>query len=615
MIERAEPPPDLRRLRALYAVVVLLMSVIIVRLWYLQIVNGPEFAEQADIQRTRTIRRPAARGSILDSQGRPLATSRPQFVISLIPEVAKKSPSTYARLAAMLHISELSLRLQISATIVHDRLAPSDPVPVVKDAPIDLLSQVEEQRVDLPGILITRDPVRYYVDSQTCTHILGIARAIDSDELKHENELGGEYHGGDVIGKEGLERSYERDLRGQDGGQKITVNAHGRIEHALDEKPPVPGHTLRLTIDGDLQRTAYQALQEPLQSGHAGAAVAIDPNDGAVLALASVPSYDANSYTKDIKQLRANPLTPMVNRATDSGYPCGSTFKLVTSAAGLESGVIGPNSRLYCPGYLKVGNRTFHCDKTTGHGSLDLYDAIAESCDVYFYHVGLNVGIDRMITMAHNFGLGEKTGIDLPPSVDKAGLVPSPAWKRKTRRGPWVAGDLVNMSIGQGAILVTPLQLACYTAALANGGDLLTPQLVREVDDTSSGMPRRIRTLERRVHGNLGISQEHRNAIVEGMMRAMKPGGTANVLAVPGMQVAGKTGSAQMMFNGHHRLNSVFVCFAPADHPKIAIAVLVEGAGFGMEVAGPIARRMLSQYLHLNLPPVEMHVGRIHGGD
>ncbi len=615
MIERAEPPPDLTRLRVLYAALVLLMSIIIVRLWYLQIVNGQEFADIADTQRTRTIRRAAARGSILDAQGRPLATSRPQFVISIIPEEAKKSPATYASFAAMLHTSESELRSQISDTIKHDRLAPSDPVPVVKDAPLDLLSQIEEKRVDLPGILITRDPVRYYVDNKTCTHILGIARAIDPDELKNANSRGGDYHGGDVIGKEGLEKTYEGDLRGTDGGRRIQVNAHGRIEHIMDETTPIPGNTLRLTIDGDLQRAAYEALQEPLQSGHAGSAVAIDPNDGAVLAMVSTPSYDANTYTKKFNELQKNELAPLINRATDSGYPCGSTFKLVTAAAGLESGVINSNTHLYCPGSLKVGNRVFHCDKASGHGSLDLYNAIAQSCDVYFYHVGLDVGTDRMISWAHNFGLGQKTGIDLPSGVDNPGLVPSPTWKKKTRRGPWVAGDLVNMSIGQGAVLVTPLQLASYTAAIANGGDLLTPQLVREVDSMRSGVPQPIRTLERRSRGSLGLSPEHRNAIVEGMQRAMEPGGTAHVLAVPGMEVAGKTGSAQMVFNGHHRLNSVFVCFAPVDHPKIAIAVLVEGAGFGMEVAGPIARRMLSQYFHLNLTPVAMHVGRIHGGD
>lgn len=615
MIERSDPPPDLSRLRALFVAISLVMAVIVVRLWYLQIVKGPEFAEIADTQRTRLIRRAAARGAIVDSRGRPLATSRPQFVVSIIPDEARKSPITYTRLAAMLHTTEDALHAQIAATTKHDRLAPSDPVPVVKDAGIDLLSQVEEQRVDLPGILITRDPVRCYVDNQTCTHLLGIARAIDPEELAKVNRRGGAYHGGDVIGKEGLEKSYEDELRGTDGGQWISVTAHGRIEHVLDEAAPVPGHTLRLTIDGDLQRTAYDALQEPLQQGHAGSAVAIDPNDGAVLAMVSTPSYDANTYTKKFKDLLANGLAPLICRATASGYPCGSTFKLVTSAAGLESGSISADARIFCPGYLQVGNRTFHCDKATGHGSLDLYDAIAQSCDVYFYQVARRVGTDGLVSWAHNFGLGEKTGIDLPAPMDYPGLVPSPAWKKRTKRGPWVPGDLVNMSIGQGAVLVTPMQLACYTAALANGGDLLTPQLVREIDDVSTGRPEPIKTLVRRRRGSLGISPEHRNAIVEGMRRAFETGGTAHVLAVPGMDVAGKTGSAQMIFNGHHRLNSVFVCFAPAEHPKIAIAVLVEGAGYGMEVAGPIARRMVSQYLHLNLTPVDMHVGRIHGGD
>jgi len=587
----------------------------VVRLWYLQIVKGQELAEMADSQRTRLIRKAAPRGAILDSQGRPLATSRLQFVISIIPDEARNCPETYTRLAEMLHVPEVELHRQIAATMRHDRLTVTDPVPVVKDAAIDLMSQIEEKRVDLPGVLITRDPARYYVDHMTCTHVLGIARAINPEELTKENELGRGYHGGDVIGKEGLEKTYEDDLRGQDGGQWISVNAHGRIQHVLDEAAPMPGKTLRLTIDGDLQKEAYDALQQPLLEGHAGSAVAIDPRDGSILALVSTPSYNANLYTEKFKELLKSDMAPLINRATDSGYPCGSTFKLVTSAAGLETGAITTNSYIYCPGYLQVGNRTFKCDKAAGHGSLNLTDAIAKSCDVYFYRVGQMVGTEKLDYWAHNFGLGQKTGIDLPTNVDNPGLVPSPAWKKKTKRGPWVPGDLVNMSIGQGAVLVTPLQLACYTAALANGGDLLTPHLVKDVLDVSGAKPVVVRTIPRHVRGTLGISEEHRLAIVQGMKRAFEQGGTAHLLAIPGMEVAGKTGSAQMIFHGHHRTNSVFVCFAPADHPRIAVAVLVEGAGYGVEVSGPIARRMVSRYLHLNLPDIQMHVGRIHGGD
>ncbi len=615
MIERPERTPDLGRVRALFAAITIVMAVIIARLWLLQIVRGPELAEQADNQRTRLIRRAAPRGMIVDAQGRPLATSRPQFVVSIIPDEARKNPASYTRLASLIKMSEEDLHNQIDDIVSHDHLAPSDPVPVVKDAPIELMTQVEEQRVDLPGVIITRDPLRYYVDNQACTHVLGIARAINPDELKKANEHGSNYHGGDIIGKEGIEKTYEQELRGHDGGQWISVNAHGRIQHLLDEAQPVPGHTLKLTIDGDLQKVAYDALQEPLKDGHPGSAVAIDPNDGSVLAMVSAPSYDANSYSKQFKDLLNNPMSPLINRASDSAYPCGSTFKLVTSAAGLQAGVITTGTYIYCPGFLQVGNRTFHCDKLSGHGSLSLEDAIAKSCDVYYYRVGQMLGTDRLVETAKNFGLGEKSGIDLPSGTDNAGLVPTPAWKKKTRRGPWVPGDLINMSIGQGAILVTPLQLASYTAALANGGDLLTPHLVREIDDISTGKPIPVRKIGKTVRRHLDLSDEHRTAILRGMERVFEEGGTAHTLAIPGMRVAGKTGSAQMIFHGHHRTNSVFVCFAPAEHPVIAIAVLVEGAGFGYEVAGPIARRMLSQYFKLNLKPVEMHVGRIHGGD
>lgn len=610
MIQRSDPVPDLRRLRVFFAAIAFVMAVIVVRLWFLQIVKGPEFATIADTQRKRLIRRPAARGTILDAKGRPLAISRPQFVISVIPEEVKKSPETYTRLAQMLHLSEDELQSQIKKTKDKEGLVAADSVPVVKDASIELISQIEEQKVDLPGILITKDPVRYYVDNKLCTHILGYARAINSEELKKENDKGLDYHGGDVIGKDGLEKTYESDLRGKDGEESVAVNARGKLERVLDETAPVPGHTLKLTIDADLQQTAYDALQTPLAERHAGAAVAIDPNDGAVLAMVSTPSYDANSFTQKFHQLQDDKLHPLINRAAGSGYPCGSTFKIVTAAAGLETGTINPNTRYYCPGSLRVGNRNFRCDGR--HGSLNMYQAIAKSCDVYFYHVGEGVGHEQLAFWARHFGLGEKTGIDLP--ADSPGLIPTPEWKKKTRRGPWVQGDLVNMAIGQGAVLVTPLQLACYTAAVANGGTLLRPQLVREIDDISSGKLVKIHSLERQVRAPLGITQQHRDAIVEGMQRVIQPGGTGQVLRIPGLDFAGKTGSAQMIWEKQQRTNSVFICFAPVDHPTIAIAVLVEGAGRGMECAGPICRRMLCAYFHKNVPPVPIRIGN-HGGD
>lgn len=591
--------PDVARIRILLAMMVALLLSIIARLWYLQIVNGTEYAQQSETQRTRVIRRVAERGVILDSKGRVLAASRPHYVVSVLPDALKKNPEVLSRLAQMLHTSVDDL----SALIDQNKTTPFDPVPVSSDVDMSLLSQIEEQRVDLPGVLIEKDPMRDYRDNETCTHVLGVARPISEQKLEQLRSKG--YRGGDMLGVEGLEASYESDLRGKDGGQKIEVDALGRMRHNLDIVPPEPGHTLHLTLDKDLQQVAYDSLKEELDQGHAGAAVAMDPRNGAVLAFVSTPSYDLNRFGPDYNKIKDTPNFPLLNRVSRSTYPNGSTFKLITTAAGMESDVLFPNSTDYCSGSLKMGSRIFHCDKRSGHGSLDLTRAIGASCDVYFWHVAQRVGQSKMTQWAHNFGLGSKTGIDLPASEDAHGIVPSPEWKRKRfkRRedAAWVPGDLINMAIGQGFVGVTPLQLVDYTAAIANGGTLWRPQLVHEITRHSQGREITIRRLQAEPRGNLGIRQSTRDAITAGMVRAMEPGGTAASSSIPGLTIAGKTGTAETISHGNKVDNSVFTCFAPVDNPQIAVSVLVEGGGHGSTAAAPIARRILARFFNLHI--------------
>jgi penicillin-binding protein 2 len=603
--------PDVLRLKGLFAIVLMMMTGIVARLWYLQIAMGSSFAEDAAKQRSRPIRRLAARGLITDAKGRVLATSRPQYVVTVLPEEIKKNPQAINVLASILNVTPESIlaklvdpepkpaaprpgrprRKPVVARGPRWKMNSGEPIKVAEKIDLKLVTQIEEQKLDLDGVQVSREPMRYYMDDKLCAHILGRTNTIPQALLKDYQSKG--YHDYDIVGVEGLEKSYESELRGTDGALLVAEDARNRMLRRISESMPIPGNTLTLNLDLDLQKAAYHALQDTLAQGHPGSVVALDPNTGAVLAMASTPSFDLNTYGKQFKQLNSDSRKPLYNRASRGAYAIGSTFKLVTAAAGLEMGKINPSTYMMCPGSLKVGNRVFKCDGY--HRNIGFEDAIGKSCDVFFYRVGQMTEQSGMASMAARFGLGERTGIDLPGEVK--GTIPGPEYKVRHKLGKWVGGDTVNMSIGQGYVQVTPLQLADYTAALANGGTLWRPQLVKEVRDTS-GAP--VRKFTPQSHGELGLKPEYRNAIIRGMRRVLEPGGTAPNVAIPGLEIAGKTGTAQ---TGKGKDNSVFVCFAPVDHPKIAIAVLIEKVGHGNEFAGPVARKVLLQYFGKSITP------------
>ncbi len=596
MIE-SESTPDLRRLHVLFLFVLILFGAITARLWYLQVVKNEEFLAAAEKQRTRLLRRLAPRGEIIDAKERVLATSRPNFVISVVPDEIQKYPGVLERLTQLLHLDPQQVANQLEV----GKKTPADPIPLLEDADITTLSMVEEALPDLPGVFIATAPKRYYKDETMLSHVLGVVSPISREKLAKLLEKG--YRPGDYVGTMGLEARYEEDLRGEDGGQYVAVDAKGHLKRTLDERKPTPGHTLQLTIDSDLQKVAHEALQEQLSRGRTGAVVALDPNDGAVLALATTPTFDANHFREDFSKLNSDPLAPLYSRATQTARSCGSPFKLITALAGLETKQLSTGSGDYCPGFIKLGNRTFRCDKRAGHGHLGFYDAIAASCDVFFYHAGMNVGIDELAQWAKRFGLGSKTEIDLLPKFESSGLVPTPEWKKKRFKkvkNPWVEGDVVNLAIGQGYLTATPLQLAVFVSALANGGEVLRPQLVREIRDVSQEKPKVVHRLEKSVRMNVGMKPEHQRAVIEGMRRVVQEHGTAAGIAIPGLTIAGKTGTAERL-EKHNLVNdSFFVCFAPIDKPKIVVVVMVERGGFGADTAAPIARRLLLQHFHID---------------
>jgi penicillin-binding protein 2 len=581
-IEAPEHVPDLRRLRLLYGIIFLLLAAIVARLWYLQVVEGKELAEQCQNLQYKHIRRTAPRGLIEDRNGHILAANRLRYIISVFPDDVRKHPQTLSRLAELLNLSEPDLQSQLTKWV--QQVSRYDPMPIDKDVDIKTLIRVEEESFDLPGVFITREPVRYYRDDGLCSSFLGITRPITSELYARWKSRG--YHMNDQVGIFGLERTYEQMLRGQAGETDYETDARGRILGQGQEIAPIPGKTLRLALDFGLQKVAAQALAD---TGHRGAVVALDPNNGGVLAFVSWPSYDLNQYGKIYGKLLKDPAHPLINRASDSAFACGSTFKPITATAGLQSGVITPQTQFYCPGYLRLGSRLFHCDEV--HGTTGFYRAIGASCNVYFFHVGLLAGPEAIVAWAKRYGLGSRTGIDIP--TETPGLLPSPEWKKKTGRGPWYPGDTLNLSIGQGYLRVSPLQLADYVAAIANGGTLWRPHFVDAIVDPITG---KVQPVEPKVRGQIGFSLATRQAIVQGMEMAVQPGGTAAGIAIPGLSIAGKTGTAQAYSQGKKEDNAFFICFAPVQHPRIAIAVMVEGGGYGAQAAAPIAQKMLRYY-------------------
>jgi penicillin-binding protein 2 len=454
------------------------------------------------------------------------------------------------------------------------------------------VAYIEEHSLDFPGITFQVESTRQYPLDNKGSHIWGYVGEITESELSNTKYEG--YSIGDVIGKEGIEKQYEESLKGQNGFKYLEVTAAGRI---LGEFPgrsrlnPIRGAALHLEIDWEVQKVA----EEELKARGSGAVVAIDVRDGAVRALASVPDFDANAFSGVIspdewKAVSLDPLHPLFNRAVKGTFPPGSTMKTFTAAAGLENNFITALTRFdSCRGARRFGNRTFKCWKKEGHGSMAIQDAIIQSCDVYFYQLGVREGVESWAKMAEHCGFGRKTGIDLPGEL--SGLVPDHGYldKRYGKSG-WTKYLVVNLAIGQGEVLVTPLQMASIYGAIANGGTLFKPRLVSKMVapdfDTTYVIPERV--------GQLPISAYNLSLLKEALKGVVNaPGGTAHVAAVKGFTVAGKTGTAQ---NPHGDDHAWFVCYAPAENPEIAVAVLVENAGHGGSVAAPVARKILEQY-------------------
>ena len=583
----SRPDPGKRRVMVMAGIATTALLLIVCQLWYLQVLEGGRFQEASDKNRIRVRPIAAPRGILFDRKGLPLVDNRPAFTLSLIPRELDRDPikrdATLGRVAALLQIPFAELQDAVTKVSPDSIL----PVRVRRGLSMDDVARVEEWKLELPGVIVEVEPQRAYPNSRFAAHLLGYVREANDEQLKQ-----GRYRRGDMVGQSGLERLLDEFLRGKDGGERIEVDAVGRQMRMIQSTEPHPGAQVVTTIDRRIQEAAEKAME-----GHAGAVVVMDPRNGDVLAMVSTPAFEIDRFTGTIDRnawLRViqDPEHPLLNRTIQSQYAPGSVFKIVVAAAGLQEGTIVPTDRTYCTGQFHLGEWTFKDWKAGGHGSVDLLGAIRESCNVFFYEKGLKVGGPVIAKYASAFGLGEPTQIDLPG--EKLGLIPQPRLRRDKRVGGWHAGETVNMSIGQGAVLVTPMQIARFMSAVANGGVLWKPRLVQRIERPDKGV---VWSDSGSVTGHVELSPMVWAFLRQSLWAVVNANGTGAGARIAGLDIAGKTGTAQIIAKSKAEKgqdHAWFVSFAPVNEPEAVVVVLVERGGKGGQVAAPIARKILN---------------------
>ncbi|MFZ5452893.1 MAG: penicillin-binding protein 2 [Thermodesulfobacteriota bacterium] len=581
-------------------IVLFLAGLLFLRLWFLQMVEGEELRQRSENNRLRLQDLPPWRGMILDRNKEVLVANRPSYDLIEVMEDVTDIPPLARRLGKLLHLDPDQVTTQLESA----RAAGLSQVRIKGDLTWEEMAQVETFQPELPGALIQVQSKREYRQKGRACHVLGYLGEISENQLKSGRYPN--YKMGDSLGKCGIEAAWEGFLRGKRGYRRIEVDAYGRELGQLDHLFPTPGANIVLTIDNRLQQEAENCLEDK-----AGAIVALDPRSGKILAMASSPPYSQEAFERGLTSYEWQVLSqrkdhPLENRCIKGQYPPGSTFKIVMAVAALEEKVITPATTFQCTGELPSGKHIFHCWRKGGHGTVNLYRGLVESCDVYFYQLGRRLGIERMAKWCQLFGLGVPTGIRLDREMP--GLIGNPAWKLARFRYSWQEGDTLSMAIGQGYNLVTPLQLARMTEAIANGGQIFEPQLVARVESPAGEVLYEAPTTPKSL---LNISPATL-AVVRKALRGVvhDDGGTGKGARIPGIEVAGKTGTAQVVtlekekrdkerwgkVTHHYQNHAWFVAFAPVDDPEIAVAVLVEHGGGGGAVAAPLARRILAAY-------------------
>jgi len=608
------PPEEQERVRRSFPVVALvvlgLFTLLFLRLWFLQLVQGEDLRQRSEYNRIRLQDLPPWRGMILDQRGQVLVANRPSYELVAVLEDVGDIPILARRLAGLLKLDQK----QLTAQLENARATGLYQVRVRGDLTWQELAQVATFQPELPGVLVQIQPKREYRQKGQAAHVLGYLGEISETQLK--NDKFANYKIGDYVGRCGIELAWDKYLRGARGFRRIEVDAYGRELGQMESVFPTPGANVYLTIDNRMQKEAEACLEDKV-----GAIVALDPRSGKILAMASSPTFSQEAFERGLtaqewQRLIKDKSHPLENRALRGQYPPGSTFKIVMAVAGLEEKVITPTSVVNCSGSLTVGDHTFNCWRKHGHGGVNLHRALVESCDVYFYTVGKKLGIDRIAKWARHFGLGQPSGLHLDKEM--TGLVASSEWKKARFKQPWHEGETMSVSIGQGYNLATPIQMAQVVAAIANGGIIYEPQLVEKVESPAGEI---LFQSKPAVKSRLGASPATIAEVQRGLEGVVEEeGGTGRAARLAQVQVAGKTGTAQVVateklerekkgskevkVGNRFENHAWFVAYAPAASAQVAVAVLVEHGGHGGSAAGPLARRVIAAGLPESEPRV-----------
>ena len=598
-----------KKIRIFAILVVVSFLCLWVRIWYLQILKWQYLTGLSENNRVRMVTLPASRGMIKDRNGETLVSIRPAFNLYLTPEDARNLDSSLDKLAQRISLDREKLKKKIAQTKSFKEVL------IKGDIPREEVAFVEENNMSLPGIRIRAEPLRNYVFNSLASHTLGYLGEISKASLERLKDPA--YRQGDFVGKNGLENIYESLLRGKKGYKEVEVDVSGRELKTLRKQPPESGNNLILTLDVKIQEELEKLMTETAEQNMNGSVVVMKVQTGEIIAITSKPSFDPNKFaagisTRNWRDLVTDEWHPLQNRSIHGQYPPGSTYKIVTAIAGLGEGVIKPDTSIFCPGHFKLGRGRYRCWKKSGHGFMNLHDALVQSCDVYFYTIGHRLGIDTIAKYAKRFGLGRSTRLGL--SREKRGLVPTTQWKLLNKKEPWQLGETISASIGQGFNLVTPIQQVIMMAAVANRGILLKPYLVKRIEGPEGQLRQEFFP---EIIGQIGVDPDHleqvRMALRDGVNGAR---GTGKKSRLKNIIVSGKTGTAQVVrmksneelekgeaIPVKYRDHAWFVAFAPYEKPVLAVAIIVEHGGHGGATAGPIAGKIFKKYFKLYPPP------------